>query len=53
MIELNKIYNEDCLIGSDKIESGSVDLILTDLPSHTRGYAGQVTKSRFKEVQNG
>lgn len=32
MIELNKIYNEDCLIGSNNIESGSVDLILTDLP---------------------
>ena len=29
MIEL---YNGDCLIESDKIESGSVDLILTDLP---------------------
>lgn len=27
-----KIYNGDCLIESDKIESGSVDLILTDLP---------------------
>lgn len=31
-MEINKIYNEDCLIGSDKIENGSVDLILTDLP---------------------
>jgi len=32
--ERNKIilYNGDCLIESDKIESGSVDLILTDLP---------------------
>ena len=29
MVEL---YNGDCLIESDKIESGSVDLILTDLP---------------------
>src|SRR6056300_1634296 len=26
------IYKGDCLIKSDKIESGSVDLILTDLP---------------------
>ena len=32
MIEL---YNGDCLIESDKIESGSVDLILTDLPFGT------------------
>ena len=35
MIELNKIYLGDCLIESDKIESGSVDLILTDLPYGT------------------
>ena len=34
-IELDKIYLGDCLIESDKIESGSVDLILTDLPYGT------------------
>lgn len=28
----NILYNGDCLIESDRIESGSVDLILTDLP---------------------
>jgi len=28
----NILYNGDCLIESDKIESGTVDLILTDLP---------------------
>jgi len=27
-----QLFNGDCLIESDKIESGSVDLILTDLP---------------------
>ena len=27
-----QLYKGDCLIESDKIESGSVDLILTDLP---------------------
>ena len=27
-----ELYKGDCLIESDKIESGSVDLILTDLP---------------------
>jgi len=31
----NKIIHGDCLIESDKIESGSVDLILTDLPYGT------------------
>jgi len=31
-MELNRIYNEDCLEGSKQIAPGSVDLILTDLP---------------------
>lgn len=35
MIELNKIYNEDCLEGMKRIESGSVDMILCDLPYGT------------------
>jgi len=34
-VELNRIYNEDCLEGSERIASGSVDLILTDLPYGT------------------
>ena len=35
MIGLNKIYNEDCLKGAERIPSGSVDLILTDPPYGT------------------
>jgi site-specific DNA-methyltransferase (adenine-specific) len=31
-LELNRIYQRDCLEGSRSIGSGSVDLILTDLP---------------------
>lgn len=31
-MELNKIYNEDCIEGMKRIESGSVDCILTDPP---------------------
>lgn len=31
-MELNKIYNEDCLIGMEKIKDKSVDMILCDLP---------------------
>ena len=27
-----QIYNEDCLEGMKRIEAGSVDMILTDLP---------------------
>ena len=35
MIELNKIYNEDCIEGMKKIEDKSIDLILCDLPYGT------------------
>ena len=35
MIELNKIYNEDCLEGMKKIPNGSIDMILCDLPYGT------------------
>lgn len=34
-MELNKIYNEDCLIGMEKIPDKSVDMILCDLPYGT------------------
>ena len=42
MIELNKIYNEDCLEGMKRIPDGSVDLIATDVPYRitSRGNAG-------------
>ena len=32
MIEINKIYNEDCLTGILKINDNSIDLLLTDAP---------------------
>lgn len=31
-VEVNKIYNEDCLIGMSKIPDGTIDMILCDLP---------------------
>lgn len=31
-IELNQIYNEDCLIGMNRIDDKSIDMILCDLP---------------------
>lgn len=34
-MELNKIYNEDCLIGMEKIPDKSIDMILCDLPYGT------------------
>ena len=37
-MELNKIYNEDCLEGMKKIADNSVDLIVTDPPyEHVKG----------------
>jgi len=44
-----KLYKGDCLIESDKIESGSVDLILTDLPYGTmkgRDYSKQPNQKK-------
>jgi len=34
-MEINKVYKEDCLIGLEKIEDSSIDLILCDLPYGT------------------
>jgi DNA modification methylase len=35
MIELNRIYNEDCLGGMERIPDNSVDMVLCDLPYGT------------------
>lgn len=32
MLEINKIYNDDCLIRMKDIDDGSIDMILCDLP---------------------
>lgn len=32
MLEIDKVYNEDCLEGMKKIDDGSVDCVITDLP---------------------
>lgn len=37
MLELNKIYNEDCLEGTKRITDKSIDMILCDLPYGNRG----------------
>ena len=50
MNEYNVIYHGDCLSESDKIESGSVDLILTDLPYGTlKGATLTSSKTRNDE----
>jgi len=46
-----QVFLGDCLIESDKIESGSVDLILTDLPYGTvKGMGGNMEK--YKHLSN-
>ena len=35
MVQLNKIFNEDCLEGMKKIEDHSIDAIICDLPYGT------------------
>ena len=46
-----QLFKGDCLIESDKIESGSVDLILTDLPYGTvKGMGGDMEK--YKHLSN-
>lgn len=32
MIETNKVYNEDCLEGMKKIDSESIDCVVSDPP---------------------
>ena len=39
MIELNKIYCEDCLVTLSRIEDNSVDLIITSPPYNKNAYA--------------
>ena len=34
-LEINKVYNEDCLIGMQRIKDNSIDMILCDLPYGT------------------
>jgi len=45
MLELNKIYLQDCLVGMKEIEDKSVDLIVTDPPYPTtkRGISESTT----------
>ena len=47
MIELNKIYNEDCLITMSKIPDNSIDLIVTS-PPYNKGYW-----SKNRNINNG
>ena len=41
-MELNKIYNEDCLEGMKRIPDGSVDCVICDLPYGTTACAWDI-----------
>ena len=47
---INNLIHGDCLIKSDKIESESVDLILTDLPYGTMIRSDETHKKMFGEI---
>ena len=52
-MEINKIYNEDCLEGMKRIPDNSVDLILSDLPYGTvKGATHYGNKTDWDEVVN-
>lgn len=49
MLELNKVYNEDCIQGMREIDSGAISLVLTDPPyeiSRDSNYASSAPTGR-------
>lgn len=61
MIELDKIYNMDCLVGMKQIPNNSVDLIITDPPYEFvgnkekyggRGAFGSIGREYHSELEN-
>ena len=52
MLELNKIYNEDCLEGMKRIPDGFVDLTVTSPPyDNLRTYNGNIEQWSFEKFQ--
>ena len=50
MIELNKIYNEDCLEGMKRIKDKSIDMILTD-PPYGIDYQNNYTLKKHSKIK--
>ena len=48
----NTLYLGDCLQESDKIQSGSIDLIVTDLPYGTVGGSMKENTGKYKIINN-
>lgn len=47
-LELNKIYNEDCVEGLKRIPDESVDLVLTDPPFNINYFSNMSTSDQYK-----
>lgn len=53
MIELNRIYNEDCLEGMKGIPDNTIDLIITSPPyDNLRTYNGNIAQWSFEKFQD-
>ncbi|KKN62144.1 hypothetical protein LCGC14_0515200 [marine sediment metagenome] len=53
MLELNKVYNMDCLEGLKELQDNSVDLVITDPPYKvSQNYGGGVDADNLKNVAN-
>ena len=53
MLELNKIYNMDCVVGMKRIPHNSIDLVVTDPPYIMNKTSGSSTGCSMKEKWQG
>jgi len=52
MLEVNQIYNEDCLEGMQRIKDKSIDLVVTSPPyDNLRTYNGNIEQWSFEKFQ--
>lgn len=49
-MELNKIYNEDCLTTMSKMEDNSIDLVITSPPYNKAGYESFIRKRHERDT---
>ena len=48
MLELNKVYNMDCIEGMKQLEDNSVDFVLTDIPYNEVNRKSNGLKNLYK-----
>lgn len=51
MLNINQIYNEDCLSGMKKLPDGSIDFIFSDLPYGITNNSWDTQKSKIHSTQ--